>query len=105
MKKYTLPFILLSVVGLFVFALTNRDAKYDVGDCVIIAGARVNPETDSFVKILAKDRMQYQIKEYFFKKGVWTVSNVKYYTKAHLDQTSYKDACKEEVISSLELKP
>lgn len=104
MKKYSLPFILLSIVGLFVFALTNRDAKYDVGDCVIIAGARSDSDTDSFVHIIAKDRMQYQIKEYFLKKGVWKASQVKYYAKAHLDQTSYKDTCKEDIISSLEPK-
>lgn len=101
MKKYILPFILLSIVGLFIFALTNKQAKFVTGDCVIQAGARIKEGESSFIHIIAVDRLQYRIIEYFQKDGKWKASEPKFFTKAHLDQTSYKDKCDQEIISSL----
>ena len=105
MKKYILPFVLISIVGMFIFALTNKEAKFVPGDCVIQAGARINEGESSFIHIVGVDRLQYRIVEYFQKENKWKASDPKFFTKAHLDQTSYKDKCNQEIISSLRLKP
>ncbi|MCO4793325.1 MAG: hypothetical protein KC493_06430 [Bacteriovoracaceae bacterium] len=105
MKKYILPFILVSLFGLFIFGITNSKAKFKPGDCVTIAAGRVNPDNDlRFVEIIGVDRMQYRILEYYQKKQVWNVSKLKFYTKIHLDQSSYEIECLTEVISSLKPK-
>jgi hypothetical protein len=101
MKKYILPFILLSLMGYFVFALTGEKGKYSAGDCVKLAGGAQRPGEDSFIQVQGMDRLQYQIKQYYQLNDVWKVKKPSHYGKVHLDQTTYKIDCKDDVISSL----
>lgn len=105
MIKYVVPFILLSVVGLFVFALTNRASKFEVGDCVIQAHARIKKGEANFIYIEGIDRIQYRIVEYFQKDGNWKAGQSKFIAKSHLEEFGYKEKCDFDIISSLKQEP